>query len=67
MSIVITTDVFCDGCYQGIHGYTSSKVNARTARENAKRDGWVRHWSRKHRRMQDLCPQCAAISKTKES
>lgn len=54
MSITVTTDVLCDGigCSQWIHGVTGPRTDARSARNNARRDGWS-VTSRG-----DLCPDC---------
>ena len=57
MALVITTDVFCDGCGNWVHGVTGNRVRARPARETAATKGWVR------RRGQDLCPSCAPKEK----
>lgn len=57
MSIVVTTDVFCDECGNWIFGDTGHKADARKARASAKSEGWVR--IRVDGRLVDLCPTCA--------
>lgn len=59
MSIVITTDVFCDGCSQWAHGVVGNSVQATKARVVVARyNGWHRHViDGKHK---DYCPNCHA-------
>ena len=74
MSLVITTDVFCDGtgrdgqpCNAWLHGCTHpTRVDARRARSNVARFGWTQArlqvggaWKRI-----DLCGECAAHKET---
>lgn len=57
MSIVITTDVFCDLCGNWIHGALGPTPNARGARRKAKANGWDRrHVSGGG--VIDICPGC---------
>lgn len=54
MSLLISTDVSCDGdCSQWTEGTTGMRTDARTARKAAKRAGWI------HLRGRDYCPRCA--------
>ena len=57
MSIVITTDVFCDKCGNWVFGATGSKPYARFARYRARLAGWVRRRSQ-NGKMIDICPNC---------
>lgn len=55
MSIVVSTDVFCDNCpnWCATATVTGRRVAAREARETARADGWLIEPGR------DLCPACA--------
>ena len=60
MSIMITTDVFCDVCEVAwVHGGTSYKADIRQARRWAKERGWHRCRLPVSGRMVDVCPQCS--------
>lgn len=62
MSIVVTTDVFCDGedCGQWTHGCVGPTQNAKKARKNASRTGTGSReeapWG--YKQGKDLCPEC---------
>ena len=55
MSVVITTDIFCDGdgCAKWDDGVTGPKPMPSAARKEVKRLGW------RHIRRKDYCPDCA--------
>lgn len=54
MSIIVTTDIQCDGagCLRWTDGVASTRIQIRLAREEARKVGW-RHYDGK-----DLCPAC---------
>ena len=52
MSVVITSDVFCDRCGTCIHGVVGPRQNGTGARNVAIRAGWL------IRLREDLCPKC---------
>lgn len=58
MSIVITTDVFCDICYNWMWYSTGSRPQARSARKKARKAGWLRCRSPLSSRLIDVCPGC---------
>ena len=54
--IVVTTDVFCNGCNEWTDGVAATKKRVRRARGNARKNGWaVRRFEGN---LVDLCPQC---------
>lgn len=59
MSIVVTTDVFCDICGNWVEGCVGgSKPQARLARRAAKKTGWLRCRSPFDGHLIDVCPGC---------
>lgn len=58
MSIIVTTDVNCDGCNDWAEGVVGPKQSARMARATVAGRGWRR--VKRDGRMVDLCPYCVA-------
>lgn len=54
MSILVSTDVSCDGCDELGEGVVGPSVSRPGARAAAARQGWTHHRGR------DLCPACTA-------
>ena len=60
MSIVVTTDVFCDWCPVWTSGTTGrNRIRARLARRNARENGWAT--KRSASGWVDLCPDCLEL------
>ena len=57
MAIRVTTDIFCDFCYNWIHGKVSWKEERRLARAESKDAGW-RLFKYEGRKWCDMCPAC---------
>lgn len=58
MSLLVTTDISCDGedCLEWVSGYSGLRVNGEVARVQARQSGWMQ--IRHEGRMIDLCPDC---------
>lgn len=64
MSLLITTDIECDGCKDWTHGDTGYEIRGRPARAEAARSGWAR--VKVGSVMADLCPKCQRALKEAE-
>ena len=64
MSITISTDVFCDNCVVWVEGISGRGfVDKKTARKNAKIQGWISIY--RNKKLIDLCPACQQTAKEK--
>lgn len=58
MSVIVTTEIFCNWCSKWIEGTISDRASAQESRRIAYEEGWKYRWSVKRQQYEDICPSC---------